>query len=351
MIPVENGRAGIVASVGRTLCSEAALRDAVTAGAYCFRLALGLRDRDPVEDFQRVRAAASEVGHAAQVLLDLPASRPRVGRMTPRTFKAGDTVWVVDAEDVAPGDVGGIPVPGITGYVDALQPGHRLVFRDGRQTFRITTVNEGRVELECLACHEALQPYNGCSFPDSAAAFMPATAEDKEILSDMAQAGLQPDWIAISLVTAAAQIAEVRQMVEEFWPQGGVRMMAKLETPHAVESAGEILGAADGCLLGRGDLGIAMPPERLPLAQATVVQEAQNAGKTFVVATQILEHFASTGTIYRAELNDVAMAVRQGAQGLVLCQETSDSAYPIETIDLARRLIVEESRALASGKE
>lgn len=138
-------------------------------------------------------------------------------------------------------------------------------------------------------------------------------------------------------------IREVRSVLAKQWPKPCIRIMAKIETAEVVEHLGPILDEADGCLVGRGDLGLTMPPEVRPKVQDKVANEARSRVKLFTVATQILERFAETGVPYRAELSDIAVAVRQGAAGLVLCQETNDSPRPTECIELMRRVIAAEA--------
>ena len=346
MIRSDGCNSGILASVGRSFCEVATIRKGIEAGALNYRLALGLRDRDHVTDFHHVRAAASEAGVNVRVLLDLPASRPRIGYMEDKAFRVGDTVWIIDAEEVDPGDPGAIPLPGLRHHVDRLHPGDRVVFRDGRQIFRITTINEGRLEVECSAAVEPLSASNGCSFPDSGAVFEPLTTEDREWLARMASEGLCPDWVTVSLVAEQEQIRTVRNCLDELWPEGSIRIVPKIETAYAVDNLAAILDVADGVLLGRGDLALSVPPERLPHIQMRVAQEARRANKAYMVATQVFERFADSGAIYRAELSDVALMVRQGVDAVTLCQETSDSRYPIATIDLVRRIIEQESKIL-----
>ncbi|MBN2308886.1 MAG: hypothetical protein JXR94_07955 [Candidatus Hydrogenedentes bacterium] len=334
-------RTGIVASVGRTFEDLDTIRAGIEAGARGFRLALGLADRDHARDFETVRAAAAQCGVDVDVLLDLPANRPRVGAMAARSFESGDRATVVDAP--AAGGECEIPVPGLAAFVPHLAPGHRMWFRDGRQRFRIAEIDGRRVHVECEACAEPVQPGNGCSFPDSAVTFEAMRPSDGALLERLAAGGLSPEWVAASLVTSPAQVREVRAAAERIWPGRAVRVMAKIETAEAVAALDAIFDEADGGLLGRGDLALRVPVERLPRIQERVAAAAGRRDKPFAVATQILERFAETGEAYRAELSDVALGVRQGAAALVLCQETNDSPRPVESIQLMHRIIEMES--------
>ncbi len=343
MRTAEGYKTGIVASIGRTFCEPETIREGIRAGALNFRLPLGLHDRDLLGDFRNIRKAAGDLDVGVDVLLDLPAARPRIGQMPNRVFKAGDRACVVDAKTVAAQDEKAIPLPGLLHFCADVKPGHRLAFRDGRQEFRVFAVQSNRLEVECITCTEPLRAANACSFPDSGLEFDAVRLEDREWLAQFAEHGLRPDWVAVSLVTEPAQIVQVREVLAQWWPRPPVPTMAKVETEEAIERLPAILTEADGVLLGRGDLGLNVPVERLPRIQEKVANEARGRVKLFTVATQILECFAQTGVPYRAELSDIALAVRQGAAALVLCQETNSSPRPVACIDLMRRVIAEES--------
>jgi pyruvate kinase len=330
----------VFASVGRTCCGPGVLRRVIEAGARGFRLALGLHDRDHTADLRAVRDASAATGIPVETLADLPASRPRTGRMPDRSFVPGTRVSVVDACEAYSGDV--VPLPKLARFLPALNEGHRLLFRDGRQVFRVTGVHDMGADAICEACAEPLQSGNACSFPDSAVRFEPLRDEDRHWLAGIAAAGLRLDWVALSLVTTPEQVRDARAALATLWT-APPRVMAKVETAAALDRLAPILHEADGLLLGRGDLGLAIPPERLPAAQRNLAEAANAAGKPWLVATQILERFAATGAPYRAELTDVAVAARQGAAGVLLCQETNDSPRPVETVALACRVLAAEA--------
>lgn len=336
-------RTGIVASVGRTFCARETVKQGIEAGALGFRLALGLHDRDHAGDLAVVREAAAELGQPVSVMLDLPATRPRTGAMTPRLFTPGQRAILMDREDAGPEEHVVVPVPGLRQYAASLKTGHRVLFRDGRQQFRVWQADDEAVQVECEACSEPVRAANACSFPDSGLTFGPLRQQDSAVMEALASRGLRPDWVAVSLVTAPEQVEEIRGALRRTWPEDAPAVMVKIETRRALQGIRELLEVSEGCLLGRGDLGLAIPAESLPLAQRDVVAEAKRAGKPVTVATQVFEHFARTGQPYRAELSDVALMVRQGVDGVVLCSETSDSERPVQGIELLRKLIEVES--------
>jgi pyruvate kinase len=327
----------VIASAGRTFCTPETLAEGLMAGARGVRIALGLRDRDPVADMAAVRAASERKGIHADVYLDLPATRPRIGCIAPVLFETGDVVILSDIPESDATNT--VPLPGLSAHLPAIRTGDRAVFRDGRQVYRITGVCRDSLETRCEACTEPVEASNACSFPDSPVRFEPLCAGDTAILEHMASAGLCPDWVLVSLVNHAEQVEAVRGELGRIWPGHMIRLMPKIETVPAVEHLAALLDTADGCLVGRGDLGVALPPEQIPVVQERAAALARDRGKACTVATQILERFAETGVPYRAELGDIAQMVRQRVHGVVLCQETSDSPRPAACIDLARRVI------------
>ncbi len=327
----------IIASVGRTFCTPEIIAEGLVAGARGVRVALGLRDRDPVADMAAVRDASARTGIHADVFLDLPATRPRTGRMAPVRFNAGDRVFLLDTPESDAANT--VPLPGLSVHLPHISAEDRAVFRDGRQVFRVIGAHGDRLETRCETCTEPLEASNACSFPDSAVRFEPLCADDTAILEHMAAARLCPDWVLISLVNHPEQVEVVRGELARIWPGRTIRLMPKIETVPAIEHLAALLDAADGCLVGRGDLGVALPPEQIPVVQERAAALARSLGKACTVATQILERFAETGAPYRAELGDLSQMVRQGVHGVVLCQETSDSPRPAACIGLARRVI------------
>ena len=332
-----------MASVGRTFCHGETVRAGIEAGARGFRLALGLHDRDHAEDFALVRSAAAESGTAVSIMLDLPATRPRTGAMRPRLFSPGQRIILMDREDTGPDEHIVLPVPGLKQYTAAIKKGHRVLLRDGRQQFRVWRMDDTALHVECESCSEPVRAANACTFPDSGLTFGPLRQEDWRLMEKLASQERRPDWVAASLVTSPEQVAEIRQALLGLWPERCPCIMVKVETRQALERIRGLLAVSDGCLLGRGDLGLAIPAESLPKAQRRVVSEAQRQGKPVTVATQVFEHFARTGQPYRAELSDAALMVRQGVDAVVLCSETSDSERPVESIELLRKLIATES--------
>jgi len=296
---------------------------------------MGLGDRDVQNDLVTCRQAAQESACPCDMILDLPASRPRLGETSNRIFLPGELVVIRDAGS-ADGDV--MPLPGLSQFLPSIKPGERLFFRDGRTTFEIVGVGTHELQARCLQCTEAIASGNGCSFPDSDVVYDAIRPEDAAFLEQLASKGEPPEWILLSLIDHPEQVHAARQYIERLWPEG-VALMAKIETAGAAGRIEAITEVADGLLLGRGDLLITLPPEEMPRVQREVAAAAKKHLKPWTLATQVFERFAETGRPYRAELNDAALAVAQHAAAIVLCQETNDSPRPIDTVAAVKRII------------
>ena len=335
---------GICASIGRTCSDLRTVQRVIEAGAGNIRFALGLRDRDFFKDLDVVQEAASAADQTIHLLFDLPSTRPRVGEMPTHRFHAGDRVLIKDQERFDGVGAGFIPVPGIRAFGNKLKRGDRIFFRDSRQEFRLQTDgNEPLLIAECITCAEAIQSCVGCSFPDSDMAFKPISNQDADLMRAVAERGVHPSAVVPSFITGPEPLLETRAFVDEVWPGKGVQVLAKFEVASALDIIDDLLAVADGGLIGRGDLGMSLAPEHLPHAQRQVAEGTRKAGKPFLVASQILERYAATGMPYRAELSDVSLSIQQGAQIIVLCQETNDSQRPVEAVAMARRIIEAEA--------
>jgi pyruvate kinase len=188
-----------------------------------------------------------------------------------------------------------------------------------------------------------LNSSNSLFLPDNHSAFSVFTPADRELLTLMAASGLTPDWVALSLIGSLADVRAGRKEIRSLLGPS-VRVMAKFETASAVDSAAEIIDEADGIMVARGDLGLAVGYVRLPGIQEQLVAAARRADKITVVATQVLEVFAETGVPQRAELSDLSLVARQRADAVMLGKETVYSPRPIECIRLAREVMTYETK-------
>ncbi len=337
----------IMATVGPTLEQPEDLTRAIAAGALWFRLPCGYRQRPHVENAKAVRAAVGQTGLQIKLLLDLPSSRPRTGTMQEMKLSVGDRALFWDPEhngaEPPQNGIPHVPLPGLSALVPKLQVRHRMWFCDGRLSFIIHEIERGSVLAQMEKGTIPLKSSNSIFLPDSPSPFTVITPQDSALLESFREQRIIPDWIALSLVGSADDVRHARQATREILGKKP-RIMAKFETQQALAAMEEILEEADGIMVARGDLGLALSDIRLPEAQETLVAAARRAGKPVVVATQALEVFAETGMPQRAELSDLSLIARQRADAVMLGKETVFSPRPIETIRFALELLTYETR-------
>jgi len=285
----------------------------------------------------------------------LPSSRPRTGTMQEARLKVGDRVlfWDPEAAEAAPTRPGAIsvPLPGLSEFGGKLAPRQAMWFCDGRLDFAVEEANAQHVLARLVRGEVPLKSSNSLFLPEAPGAFTIVTSADRDLLKALAGAGVSPDWIALSLVCSADDVHAASKEVRDLMP-ANVKIMAKFETSAAIECAEEIIDVADGIMVARGDLALAVGYGRLPGVQEDLVEAGRQAGKEVIVATQVLEVFAETGVPQRAELTDLAVVARQQASGIMLGKETVFSPRPIECIRFAREVMaceVQRLEARAAG--
>jgi pyruvate kinase len=322
------------------------LRQAIQAGASWFRLPCGYRQRPHLENARAVGMAARELGTSVQLLLDLPSSRPRTGMMPELRLNLQDRVifWDPETRSDAPMQNGAtpVPLPGLAALCSKLRPAHRLWFCDGRLSFAVVELTDSSVLAQLDQGTIPLKSSNSVFLPDSPSPFSTMTQQDRELLDALAAEGIKPDWIALSLISSPEDVRAARVEVRQLC-KGDVKIMAKFETRTAVQCAPDIIKDADGVMVARGDLGLAVGYIQLPGVQEQLVAAAREAGKPVVVATQILEGFAETGLPQRAELSDLSLIARQRADVIMLGKETVFSPRPLECIRFAREILTYET--------
>jgi pyruvate kinase len=341
----------VMATIGPTLEKPIDLHRAIEAGARWFRFPCGYRQRPHLENARAVRAVAAEVGIPVQLLLDLPSSRPRTGQMQELRLSVGQRVlfWDPEVTDTVLGSepVALIPLPGLVELLPKLRLQHRMWFCDGRLSFLVEELQPAAVVARLEKGTIPLKSSNSLFLPDSQNAFSVFTSSDRELLAAMAAADLPPDWVALSLIGSPADVRAGRKEIRSHLGPN-VRVMAKFETVAAVELAADIISEADGVMVARGDLGLAVGYVRLPSVQEQLIAAARQAGKATVIATQVLEGFAETGLPLRAELSDLSLVARQRADAVMLGKETVFSPRPIECIRLAREVMAYETQRFES---
>jgi len=327
-------RAKIVCTLGPATSSAEQIARLVEAGLDVARLNLSHgRYADHEVACARVRAAASAAGRGVGILADLQGPKIRLG-----TFPGGpvrlcaDDEFTVTTEDV-PGDrnQGSTTYQGLARDV---RTGNRILIDDGRVLLEVTGVDGPRVRTRVLV-GGTISDHKGINLPGVAVSAPALTEKDQADLRWAIDLGV--DMIALSFVRRPEDAEVARDVMNEC----GVRLplIAKIEKPEAVEALPEIVAAFDGIMVARGDLGVEMPLEQVPVVQKRAIVLAREKARPVIVATQMLESMISAPRPTRAEVSDVATAVDEGADAVMLSAETSVGEYPIEAVATMSRVI------------
>ena len=330
--------AKIIATIGPATASLEGICKLWEAGANIFRLNFSHGSHDDHRAVHTViRALEKESGRPIAILADLQGPKFRIGEIAGRKVKVrtGDT-FILDL-DPASGDQRRAPLPHPELF-QALRVGHEMLVDDGRLRLRVTAQDNRSVTTEVVGGGK-LSSRKGVSLPGVVIPVSPLTDKDRRDV-DFAL-GLGVDWVALSFVQRPDDLAELRKIV-----QGRAGVLAKLEKPAAIHRLEEIIDLADAVMVARGDLGVEMPPEDVPILQKRIVAASRQAGKPVVVATQMLDSMVSTATPTRAEATDVANAVYEGADAVMLSAETAVGDYPTEAVSMMNRIIRRVERAL-----
>jgi len=323
--------AKIVATLGPASSSPERIEAVFQAGVDVFRLNFSHgKQEEHRARLDAIRALEKKTGRPIGVMADLQGPKLRVG-----TFAEGKTQLVAGKRfrlDLAktPGDAKRAPLPHPEVFA-ALQPATELLLDDGNIRLKVESCGKDFAETVIVTGGE-LSDRKGVNVPN---AVLPLTALTPKDRSDMAFAlGLGVDWIALSFVQRPDDVAEARKIVA-----GRAGILVKLEKPAAITRLHEIIELADAAMVARGDLGVEMPPEDVPPVQRQIVHACRIAGKPVVVATQMLESMVRAPVPTRAEASDVATAVYEGADAVMLSAETATGAYPVEAVTMMDRII------------
>jgi pyruvate kinase len=322
--------AKIVATLGPSSSTPDQIGALFEAGVDVFRLNFshGTHD-DHRARFAAIRRVESTTGRPIGILADLQGPKLRLG-----TFAEGPIELAAGAPfhldlDRQAGDEHRAPLPHPEIF-EALQPGTELLLDDGKVRLEVETCGSSFADTRCLV-GGTLSDRKGVNVPNAVLPLSAITEKDRADLSFALEQGA--DWIAFSFVQRPDDVAEGRKLIA-----GRAGVMVKLEKPSAIQHLHEIIELADGLMVARGDLGVEMPPEDVPSVQKQVVHACRAAGKPVVVATQMLESMVTAPTPTRAEASDVATAVYEGADAVMLSAETAAGRYPIESVAIMNRI-------------
>lgn len=321
-------------TLGPATSSERRIRELVYAGMDVARLNMSHGSHaDHAESYRLVREAADASGHGVGIFADLQGPKIRL-----ETFAEGSAhltrgqAWTITTRDV-PGDgqVCGTTYKGLPGDVAVGDP---ILIDDGKVRLRVTGVTDTDVSTEVLTGGR-VSNNKGINLPGVAVSVPALSDKDEEDLRFALS--LSVDFIALSFVRDANDVEDVRRVMREV----GVMLpvIAKIEKPQAIDNLDEIVAAFDGFMVARGDLGVECPLEEVPFLQKQVIEKARRNAKPVIVATQMLESMITSPSPTRAEANDVANAVLDGADAVMLSGETSVGEHPIHTVETMARIV------------
>src|SRR5262245_48146629 len=321
-----NRRVKIVATLGPASAAPEVLERLFLAGADVFRINMSHSNHDHAHMLARtVRDVGVKHRHPIGILCDLQGPKLRVGEFHGGRVFVNDGAVFRFARSNEPGSAQRVSLPHPEIF-EAVKEGDALLIDDGKVRMRVIERKNGTIAAEVIT-GGALSSRKGVSLPDSVLPIGPFTEKDRADLDWALQIGA--DWIALSFVQRADDVIEAKRLVD-----GRAAVLAKIEKPSAIEDLDGIIAAGDGFMVARGDLGVEMPVERVPGLQKHITRKARSAGKPIVVATQMLESMTSSPMPTRAEVSDVATAVFDGADAIMLSAESAVGQFPVETIQM-----------------
>jgi pyruvate kinase len=326
-------RAKIIATLGPASSDGPTIARLFEAGADVFRINMSHTPQDRMREIvARIRAVEESHGRPIGIMADLQGPKLRVGSFSggSATLAKGEQ-FVLDS-DSAVGDTNRVYLPHPE-ILAGLQVGHTLLLDDGKVRLRAEETSPTRTVTR-VEVGGKLSDRKGVSLPDTVIPFSALAEKDRSDLEAALDAGV--DWVALSFIQRPEDIAEAKKIT-----RGRAAVMAKIEKPQAVTRLAEILDHADALMVARGDLGVEMPLEKVPGIQKQMTRTARRAGKPVVVATQMLESMIASPVPTRAEVSDVATAVYEGADAIMLSAESASGQYPVEAVATMNRIAEE----------
>ena len=326
-------QARILATLGPSSSDTARIRALHAAGADVFRLNFSHgTHQDHADRYRQIREIEHDTGRPIGILMDLQGPKLRVGRFAdgPVQLRPGAR-FRLDL-DPTPGNGSRAPLPHPEIFA-ALHPGTDLLLDDGKIRLRVEHCGPDHADTTVLV-GGTLSDRKGVNVPGVILPISPLTDKDLRDLEFGLELGV--DWVALSFVQRPEDIVEARRLIgDRAW------IMAKLEKPSAIEHLDAIVAQADGVMVARGDLGVELPPQQVPVLQRRIVRACRHAGKPVVVATQMLESMINAPIPTRAEASDVATAIYDGADAVMLSAESASGQYPLEAVSIMDRIIGE----------
>lgn len=331
-----NRRVKIVATLGPASSPPEMLERLFEAGVDVFRINMSHSTHDVARKLHTtVRNAELKFRRPIGILADLQGPKFRLGEFAGGKVNINTGATFRLDRQQTPGSDERVFLPHPQ-FFESVDPGHNMLLDDGKLRLRVLERTADVITTEVIQ-GGPLASRKGIATPDTILPITPLTEKDKEDLDFALRLGV--DWVALSFVQRAEDVRMARQIIGQ-----GAAIMAKIEKPSAITDLDEIIAAVDGVMVARGDLGVEMPVERVPGLQKEITRKARAAGKPVVVATQMLESMITSPMPTRAEVSDVATAVYDGADAIMLSAESAVGQYPVETVDMMSRIAYEAER-------
>ncbi|MCO4763526.1 MAG: pyruvate kinase [Myxococcales bacterium] len=338
-VALKHRRTRIVATVGPASASEAVLRRLVDAGVNVFRLNFSHGDHDSHGAlYSRIRAITAGVASPVAILADLCGPKIRVGYFPDGAIALTPGTTITITTRAVPGAPGLIPSE-YEPLARDVKPGDRILLADGAMTLEVSGT-DGVSEIEALVIHGGkLSDRKGMNLPGVALSTPSLTDKDRRDARFAAALGV--DYLALSFVRSAQDMTDLRTLLEACCGPDDVQphLIAKIEKPEALRDIDGILAASDAIMVARGDLGVELPPEEVPIIQQELVAAAVLANRPVIVATQMLESMIEAPRPTRAEVSDIAWAAASGADAVMLSGETAAGRYPVESVETMDRVL------------
>ena len=320
----------IVATLGPASATPERVRALFEAGADVFRINMSHTDHERLASLvAAVRAEEQNVGRPIGILADLQGPKLRLGKIAGGSATLDEGASVQLDLKSEPGTAKRLPVPHPEIFA-AIRQGQALLIDDGKIRLEVRSVSSDSIEAAVVR-GGTVKDNKGINLPDTVLAIPALTSKDRADLDRALHLGV--DWIGLSFVQRADDVAELRKLVA-----GRAGILAKIEKPAALTALDDILMLADAVMVARGDLGVELPLEMVPGRQKEIVRAARRSGKAVVVATQMLESMIQSAVPTRAEVSDVATAVFDGADAVMLSAETASGNYPVEAVQVMDRI-------------
>ena len=326
----------ILATLGPASSDPRMIRRLLLAGADAFRINMSHGDqKQKAKLVNAIRALEKEFHRPSTILFDLQGPKLRVGHFAGgRTMLEKGKHFILDSDDSA-GDSSRVQLPHAELF-ESVRPGTSILIDDGKIRLNVLEADAGRILSE-VKVGGAVSDNKGVNVPDVVVPIPALTDKDRDDLQFALEQ--RADWIALSFVQRPEDVAEARTLIGE-----RAALLAKIEKPAAIDRLNDIIALSDAVMVARGDLGVELPPEQVPPLQNRIVASARQYGKPVVVATQMLESMVTSPTPTRAEVSDVATAIYDGADAVMLSAESATGQYPCEAVEMMDRIAVSVER-------